>query len=277
MKIEEIFDRFNDVKVLVIGDLMLDSYTIGKVERISPEAPVPILNVEHRDVRLGGAGNVILNLKNLGATPVIFSVVGNDEKGKVLLNLLMKDGISVDNIIKSSKRFTTVKERIIASGQQIVRIDDEVNYPVDSDETTILIEEFLKVIDECDVVLFEDYDKGVITPQLIENVIRIANSKGIPVLVDPKKRNFLSYNNTTLFKPNLKELKEGLGVEIDENDFINSLKNSIERLKIKMSLEGAFITLSERGVVIDFRGEFIHIPAHVRSIADVSGAGDTVI
>jgi D-glycero-beta-D-manno-heptose-7-phosphate kinase len=276
MTIPEIFDNFNNLKVLIIGDVMIDAYTWGKVERISPEAPVPVVNVSSREIRLGGAGNVVMNVQALGAEPIICSVIGTDSYGDSLLNLLREQNLSTEGIIQSDTRITTVKERIIAGSQQIVRVDTETEKLINESECQILIDKIKDLAQNASVIIFEDYDKGVLSKELIHDIISFANHHNIPTIVDPKKRNFLFYQNATLFKPNLKELKEGLAIRFDVKNQ-NELADAVEMLKTTLELEGVFLTLSERGVYIDFKNQQKAIPAHIRTIADVSGAGDTVI
>jgi rfaE bifunctional protein kinase chain/domain len=276
MNINQVFEAFNSLRVLVIGDVMLDSYVWGKVERISPEAPVPVVNVQTREYRLGGAGNVLLNVQSLGAEAIICSVIGTDSAGDLLENSLAEKGLNCEGLIRSEHRITTIKERIIAGSQQVVRIDTETDKPVSASETQKLIAKAKELIPSCHVIIFEDYDKGVLTPESISEITSFANANNIPTVVDPKKRNFLAYNHTTLFKPNLKELREGLKVEFNV-DNPEELRATVQHLKETLNVQGALITLSERGVIIDFRGEVHKLPAHIRQIADVSGAGDTVI
>ncbi|MFC0184877.1 rfaE bifunctional protein, domain I [Pseudarcicella hirudinis] len=276
MTINQIFESFNTLKVLIIGDVMIDSYTWGKVERISPEAPVPVVNVKRRENRLGGAGNVVLNVKSLGAEAIICSVVGNDSYGDELVKLLEKSELPTQGIIQSETRITTVKERIIAGSQQVVRVDTETDKLINEAEKEALIYKIKELAGTADVIIFEDYDKGVLSKELIAEVIDFANQHKIPTVVDPKKRNFLHYNKATLFKPNLKELKEGLNIHFDVKQ-PEELAEAVEKLRVELEVEGAFVTLSELGVFIDFRNERKHIPAHIRQISDVSGAGDTVI
>lgn len=276
MTISEIFNQFNQLKVLIVGDVMLDSYTWGKVERISPEAPVPVVNVLNREVRLGGAGNVVMNVQSLGAEAIICSVVGNDTYGNDLIKLLQERGLSTEGIIQSETRITTVKERIIAGSQQIVRIDTETDALINETENQSLSQKIKELAKEANVIIFEDYDKGVLSKELITDIIDFANNHNIPTVVDPKKRNFLHYQQATLFKPNLKELREGLDICFDVKKS-EELEKAVSQLKTTLQLKGAFITLSERGVYIDFKDEKRHFPAHFRKIADVSGAGDTVI
>lgn len=272
----DIFSKFNNLTVLIIGDVMVDAYIWGAVERISPEAPVPIINVKKRSFRLGGAANVALNVLALGAKPVLCALVGQDENGKRLLQLMEENGMSKEGIVTSTTRPTTVKARIIAAHQHVIRIDDESEAVATLQEENELLKRIEKLLPSCQVVIFEDYDKGVITPKLIEETVKLAKTLGIPTIVDPKKRNFLHYKNVTLFKPNLKELREGLKLEIEAGDQ-ESVNKAVEQAKHKLGLEGVILTLSERGVYIDYQNQKLIVPAHKREIADVSGAGDTVV
>lgn len=276
MSLDELFDQFDKLRVLIVGDVMLDSYVWGHVERISPEAPVPIVRFNRRELRLGGAGNVLLNVQALGAEAIICSVIGADAPGDQLEEELCSRGLNCDGLIRSKDRITTIKERIIAGSQQVVRVDTETDKYITADERTQLITKAKELIPTCHVVIFEDYDKGVLSKEAIADITDFANEQGIPTVVDPKKRNFLSYQNATLFKPNLKELREGLKLEFDV-DNPDEFQSAVDQLKKQLNLKGALITLSERGVFIDFNGEKSQLPAHVRKIADVSGAGDTVI
>jgi len=276
LSIDELFDQFDRLRVLIIGDVMLDSYVWGRVERISPEAPVPVVTVDRRERRLGGAGNVLLNVQALGAEAIVCSVIGTDLAGDQLVQELHERGLNYDGLIRSDSRITTIKERIIASAQHVVRVDTETDKPITTDERTQLIEKAKTLIPTCHVVIFEDYDKGVLSFEAIAEITDFANARNIPTVVDPKKRNFLAYQNTTLFKPNLKELREGLKVEFDV-DNADEFQAVVDQLKEKLQLKGTLITLSERGAFIDYNTEKLKIPAHVRQIADVSGAGDTVI
>ncbi len=272
------FDKFNGLGILVIGDVMLDSYVMGKVNRISPEAPVPIVSLENEDARIGGAGNVALNLLALGAKPIICGVIGEDSSGDKLLNLFEKNGISTDGLVKSMARKTTVKTRVISNKQQLLRIDSESTFPLLESEEIKLNDTIQNIINQgIDGIIFEDYNKGVLTDSVIQNTIKIAKEKDIPTAVDPKKENFLSYKGVSLFKPNLKELKEGLNLNFDFNSNKDLFEKGIEVLEEKLQNEISFVTLSENGVFIKNQTEKYYVPAHMRSISDVSGAGDTVI
>jgi rfaE bifunctional protein kinase chain/domain len=275
-EIDRIFNSFSGKRVLVIGDVMLDSYWWGRVERISPEAPVPIVNVDRKEYRPGGAANVAMNLHHLGAKPILCSVIGVDAEGDVFLRLLGEEDLSGGGIIRAHTRPTTVKTRVIGNKNQLIRIDAEEDRPLKDEEREAVINRIEKLLPEIDLILFEDYDKGVITAELIETVVRLASDANIPVAVDPKKRNFLSYKNVTLFKPNLRELAEGLKVDLDGGTPIEEISAATHTLKERLGIKNALITLSDRGVFISSKDDFL-VPAHVRNIYDVSGAGDTVI
>ncbi len=278
MNYKDLFDKFNGLRILVVGDVMLDAYVMGKVNRISPEAPVPIVSLENEDARIGGAGNVALNLLALGAKPIICGIIGEDTSGDKLLNLFEKNGISTDGLVKSIARKTTVKTRVISNKQQLLRIDSESTFPLLESEEIKLNNTIQNIINQgVDGIIFEDYNKGVLTDSVIQNTIKIAKEKDIPTAVDPKKENFLSYKGVSLFKPNLKELKEGLNLNFDFNSNKELFEKGIEVLEEKLQNEISFVTLSENGVFIKNQTEKYYVPAHMRSISDVSGAGDTVI
>jgi len=277
-EITTLFSDFNNLNVLIIGDVMIDSYYFGKVDRISPEAPVPIVAVESKDNRLGGAANVALNIQALGANPILCAIVGEDNDSKLFDELLLRSKLSNQGIINSNSRTTTVKTRIIGNNHQVLRVDSEDDKALTKSDTQLLFNKIEQLLENntIDVVIFEDYDKGVITEELINKVVTTCNQKNIPTTVDPKKRNFNYYKNVTLFKPNLKELKEGLNIEI-EADEISAIKNAVNTLNETQNNEITFITLSEHGVYIHSKENQHLLPAHLRNIADVSGAGDTVI
>ena len=281
-EIKHLFHKFQACKVLVVGDVMIDSYLSGKVDRISPEAPVPVVALKQRDNMLGGAANVALNIRSLGAEAILCSVIGNDKQGEVLLNLMQKEGLKTDGIIQSSERITTTKFRIISNRMQMLRVDEEMDTDLNDKDSSDLISCISNLIAEQkpDVIILQDYNKGVLSPAIIEKVDEMANRKGIPVCVDPKKKNFTAYRGITLFKPNLKEIVEGLKIDIDPLS-IASLQRAADVLHYDQNIELVMITLSEHGIFIsrsDSSGVSSKIiPAEMRSIADVSGAGDTVI
>jgi rfaE bifunctional protein kinase chain/domain len=276
MNTDTLFERFKDIKVLIIGDIMIDEYVWGNATRISPEAPVPVVSVEKREMRLGGAANVALNVKSLGATPILCGFVGNDYHGTLFYELLQKENLIQDGIFAIENRKTTIKTRIIAHHQHLLRIDAEQTDTVPNTAHEQLSEFIRNYINDIDVIVFEDYDKGSLNADFIQKITMLAKLHNIPVVVDPKFRNFMAYKECTLFKPNLKELKEGLHLNINSQD-LTQLKEAIHKVQDALNCENVMITLSEHGVVIGNKDVFYHIPAHIRKIADVSGAGDTVV
>lgn len=277
MDVKSVFDQFTQKRILVIGDVMIDAYLRGQVTRISPEAPVPIINLSKSDERLGGAANVALNLLSLGAEPILCSLVGNDSAGNTFDGLMTKRGLSIEGIIKSKDRKTTVKTRVIGNNQHLLRIDEEEISPLNSDQELAVINKVKGLLGLIDGIILEDYNKGVLTDRVIREVVKMANANNVIVAVDPKKDNFFSYENVTLFKPNLKELKEGLNLEFNLENGKEGFEDAIAQLEAKMNNKISFVTLSEHGVYIKSEVGQSYIPAHIRTIADVSGAGDTVI
>lgn len=271
-------DAFEGLTVLVIGDVMLDAYYEGPSDRISPEAPVPVVSVEDREKRPGGAANVASNLKALGAHPVICAVIGEDPEGEEFRRLMEDNGTDPFGLIASGRRRTTVKTRIISQGQQLLRVDEEDAHELSEEESQLLIRRIEEAFEELqpDAVVFEDYDKGVLTRPAIERVIAMARERSIPTIVDPKKAHFFDYVDVDLFKPNLKELREGLGWDLKVLDE-ESLTEASEMLRKRLKHGRTLVTLGAEGVYVeDEKGGRI-FPAQVRNIADVSGAGDTVV
>ncbi len=276
--IRELFDGFSRLRAMVIGDVMIDAYYWGSVNRISPEAPVPIVQIEHRENRLGGAANVALNVMALEATPVICSVIGNDEKGMLFRKLLNDRGFTDEGIVLSEERPTTVKTRIISAGQHLLRVDEESTQALSPSEERQFIERCTGLLERggVDVLIFEDYNKGVLTERVIEVLSAKALDAGVPVAVDPKKENFFAYKKATLFKPNFKELVEGVKKDVHKNND-EAILEAIEAMEARLNNAISLVTLSERGVLIKNGETSVRIPAHQREILDVSGAGDTVI
>jgi rfaE bifunctional protein kinase chain/domain len=272
----DIISRMSGLHALVIGDVMLDAYIWGSIDRISPEAPVPVVRVKRRDYRLGGAANVALNVKALGATCTLCAVVGTDEAGSQVAERMRLNALETAGLVESGSRPTTVKTRVISGHHHVVRVDEETDASLSSSEFDALVERIDAHLQSCNVVIFEDYDKGLITEELIHYVVEKCRAMEIPVVVDPKKKNFLSYKGVTLFKPNLKELKEGLNLIFEKSDF-NAVKSALDTLRETLSCDRVMVTLSEHGIMIGDDSQSEHIPAHIREIADVSGAGDTVI
>lgn len=277
-EVNQIFEKFSEMRAIVVGDVMVDTYLWGKVERLSPEAPVPIVAVTKRENRLGGAANVSRNLQALGAKPVLFSVIGNDEKGRDFQELLNLREIPKNGIYIDSSRKTTVKKRIISDGKHVARVDEETVKYITPEIEEWLIKAIVSEINTnpVDVLIFVDYDKGVITPSLFDAINTIAKEKGILTAVDPKRRNFNHYKDVSLFKPNFKEFVEGTGLSIAKDD-LEAIKKAADDFKIKQNLKLIFVTLSELGVFISNGVKEQYYPVVIRYIADVSGAGDTVI
>lgn len=278
-EIKRAFKHFSDKKVIVIGDVMVDTYIHGKVNRISPEAPVPVVNFESRSNHLGGAANVALNIKALGATAFICSYIGQDENGQLFNKLLSENHLSSNGIIESAERMTSVKTRVIGNNQQLLRVDEENTDELTSVMQYNLIEKVksIALTEKIDAIIFEDYNKGVLPEDLITQIIDFSNQHNIVTSVDPKIKNFLAYKNVTLFKPNLKELKNGLLVDFNYPADKPAFLAAVSTLKEKLNHQFTLITLSEHGVYLNANDKDYYIPAHYRNIADVSGAGDTVI
>jgi rfaE bifunctional protein kinase chain/domain len=276
--IKKIFNSFSSLKVGVIGDVMLDTYMWGQVERISPEAPVPVVSLHHKEYRIGGAGNVALNCQSLGAQVSLISVTGDDSQGLLLRELFESNHIDITNLLKSADRITTNKTRIISRSQQMMRLDEEITTDLNQRDEKALLEKVKTYISGAhpDIIIFEDYNKGVLTGKVIQEVIALCKQAGVITAVDPKRKNFFSYRQVDLFKPNLKEVKEGLNILIDK---INqpALQHIHEGLKKILDHSISLITLSEHGVFFQQDDHAGIISSHIRNVADVSGAGDTVI
>jgi rfaE bifunctional protein kinase chain/domain len=274
----ELFERFASQNVLVIGDAMIDEYLFGQINRISPEAPVPVVNFERREYRLGGAANVALNVQALGANPILCAVIGNDDRSNLFSMLLSNNRISADGILGSSTRITTTKTRIIAGTQHVLRIDEETSKPLHAALENNFIEYIKKITEhqKIDAIIFEDYDKGCITTAVIEQIAALAYARNIPVLADPKRRNFDRYHGITLFKPNFKEFCQGIQANIDKNSY-DEIFAAAKAFQQKMNIRYMLVSLSERGALLSDGSRYAAVPARVRNIVDVSGAGDTLI
>lgn len=275
---KKLFNSFSSLQVAVIGDVMLDTYMWGKVDRISPEAPVPVVSVSKKEYRIGGAGNVALNCRSLGAQVAMFSVMGDDEEGVLLQQLLEKNEIDTRGLVKSRDRLTTNKIRIISRNQQMMRLDTEIITDLQQKDEDRLLDKIKAYISASApaVIIFEDYNKGVLTERLISEVIALCKQAGIITAVDPKRKNFFAYRQVDIFKPNLKEIREALNL-ITEETALPQLENMHTELKKLLQHDISFITLSEKGVFYQQAAKAAIIPSHIRNVADVSGAGDTVI
>ena len=283
---EDFFDNMARERVMIVGDVMIDSYMWGNVTRISPEAPVPVVSVTKREKRLGGAANVALNIEAMGAVPIICSVLGNDDSSKDFQQIMYQNNMDRRGIVTSDNRMTTMKSRVIGNNMHIVRVDEESTHSLSAMEEDLLLERISRIVKAMPInaIIFQDYDKGCITPRIIEEVTAMAQRKKILTTVDPKHRNFAAFKNVSLFKPNLKELREGLNIEIDDSDDEAMLHDLLEASKLLHERQGIDIvmtTLSSKGMyACDFRNgepKAILVPSCARAVSDVSGAGDTVI
>ncbi len=274
----QLFKDFSHIRVAVVGDAMLDTYWWGHVERISPEAPVPVVRLDKKEQRIGGAGNVALNTVSLGAETTLFSVTGNDEDADTLIELMQQQHIDTNYIVRSNQRITTNKIRIISRNQQMMRLDAEVTNNINEEDEQQLLNNFTSFVKQYkpSVLIFEDYNKGVLTECLIQSIIEICRQNNIVTTADPKRKNFFSYRHVDIFKPNLKEVKESLNLLFDEID--EPLLNNIHKqLHSVLQHNLSLITLSEKGMFMQRENYSKIIPTHIRNVADVSGAGDTVI
>ena len=278
MDFDKLFDSFSSIKIGVVGDVMLDTYWWGKVDRISPEAPVPVVSVTKREQRIGGAGNVALNLQSLGAAVSVISVMGHDGDGLQLTELLNRHSIDTRYLLQSEDRVTTNKIRIISRNQHMMRLDAEITQALNAEDEKKLLKSFGEYIEKekPGIVILEDYNKGVLTETAISAIISLCKTNNILTAVDPKRKNFFAYRQADIFKPNLHEAKEALNI-LAEDVSTHLLEQIHTALFAQLHHDVSFVTLSEKGVYYQDAGEKALIPTHIRSIADVSGAGDTVI
>ncbi|MEY2904103.1 MAG: hypothetical protein RJA52_119 [Bacteroidota bacterium] len=270
-------EKFKNLKILVVGDIMLDRYLFGTVSRISPEAPVPIVNLEKSEDKLGGAANVAYNIASLGSTPILCSMIGNDDHGKSLKAIMKREGLTDDLIFSSQERPTTVKSRILAGSHQLLRIDHETTEDLTENEEDLLLDKMDKYLREnnIDAIVLQDYNKGILTKKIIQKTIKKAEELGIPSLVDPKKKNFWEYKGVTVFKPNLREINDQLLSKVKPDK--DSLGQASLEIKNRLQNSYTVITLSEYGIYGNSPEEKILFPTKKRKIADVCGAGDSVI
>ncbi|MDO8502276.1 MAG: PfkB family carbohydrate kinase [Gemmatimonadaceae bacterium] len=270
-RLETLLSAAGGRRVAVVGDAMLDVYLRGDVDRISPEAPVPVVRVKERKLALGGAANVANNIVTIGARCELVAAVGVDPAGATLRDMLDAAGTDTRSLVPVG-RPTTTKTRVIARSQQLVRYDEEDDTDLEGDETGMLLDAVRVAIDDADALVLEDYNKGVLVPAVIRAAIDHARSRAIPVIVDPKYRNFFAYRGATIFKPNRRELESALGAAVDL-DHPEALPATFERLGV----EHLLLTLGERGMaLISADGEIGRVPTTAREVYDVVGAGDTV-
>lgn len=272
-----VFSAFGGLRIAVVGDVMLDRYLYGRVDRVSPEAPVPVVDLKGTDARPGGAANVALNLKALGAQPLLAGVVGADAHAEELKALLTVSGIETTGLLADPARPTTTKTRIVAGSQQLLRLDEELKDDLNAQIQAGLLDWLqAEAAKGLHGILLQDYNKGVLTTGVIARCLALAAELGVPTLVDPKHRHFFEYKGCTVFKPNLKELSAALGQPL-HGQAPAGLAPALGDLQNRMPHEYTLLTLSEHGVLLaPAQGPLVHLPAHRRHIADVSGAGDTV-
>lgn len=269
--IDNFFKKIKNLKIAVIGDIILDEYIFGEVERISPEAPVPVVKVNRKFYNLGGAANVALNIKKLGAIPFLLGIIGNDEAGKKMIEKLKENNINSEFLILSNDWKTVVKTRIIAQNQQMIRIDQENNFRIEDKYLKEFFEKYNELKNLCDGILIQDYEKGLLSEKNIGKILK--NKK--PIFVDPKFENFFLYKNVTIFKPNLKEAEKVLGRKLrEEKERISAIKYIKNRIKC----ENLIMTIGEEGMIgIDNKNKIFKVPSNKVEVYDVTGAGDTVI
>ncbi|MFH1478948.1 MAG: D-glycero-beta-D-manno-heptose-7-phosphate kinase [Candidatus Omnitrophota bacterium] len=273
--LKNIICKFTGINVLIIGDLILDEFLWGEVSRISPEAPVPVVWVKNESFMPGGAANVANNISALGGKAYLAGVIGDDERGRILKGFLQSKGMDVEGLFIDTKRPTTLKTRVIAHHQQVVRIDKEKMDSIDKNIIDKIIEYVKEIIDEIDVVIIEDYGKGVITPRLIEYMIRLTKAHKKIITVDPKEEHFHYYKGITAITPNLSEASKATGIKTTDK---NSLDKIGKALLKKLKCEAALVTLGENGMqLFEKKGTIRYIPTVAQDVYDVSGAGDTVI
>jgi rfaE bifunctional protein kinase chain/domain len=274
-RLAQLKNSFNGLRIAIVGDMMLDCYFRGEVKRISPEAPVPVLEVENEFYRFGGAANVALNILKLGGIPYPIGVIGKDNDGRIFISLAEDSKINLSGLIIDESRPTTTKTRVIAHNQHVVRIDKESKKYLSAEVQGKLLKFVEDNIDNLDAIILQDYNKGVLTPSIIEKIISLANEKNILITVDPKFNNFFLFKNVTVVKPNRKEAEDVLGLKLS-ND--NDITTAGTRILEKTNAVYVVLTLSEEGIAIFEKNKpEKRMPTKAQIVADVSGAGDTVI
>lgn len=274
-QLKQLLGHFSEQKILVIGDLMLDHYLWGDISRISPEAPVPVVDIESEEYKLGGAANVCYNVATLGATVIPIGVIGNDENGERLSEIFRESRMATEGLFIDSSRPTTIKSRVIARGQHMIRTDRETRSPLDESLNSQIIRFVSSHLNDIDGIIFEDYNKGLLSRHLIQTLIGLAKEHHIPVSVDPKFENFFDYEHVSLFKPNRKETMDRLGLVQMDGD---ALEKAGQKLMDRLHCDALLITLGDKGMALFEQGTpLVTIPTQAVKVHDVSGAGDTVI
>lgn len=272
---KEFFRKFSGVNVLIVGDVMLDRYWWGSVSRISPEAPVPVVNLDRTSLVAGGAANVAANIAGLGATPYLVGAVGEDAEADLLTSVLRDRNISTEHLLKMARRGTTVKTRIVAHSQQVVRVDQESKTALTADEEALVWDKISVLLAEIQIVLVSDYGKGIVSENILSRLITTAKAKGILVIVDPKGKNYQKYRGATILTPNRFEVAEALQLEDYEQ---STIEKAGRRMIEEFDLEALLITQGEAGMTLfENKDQTQHLTVTARNVYDVTGAGDTVI
>ncbi len=274
MDLEKLFNSFRNCNIAIVGDIMLDKYIFGHVSRISPEYPVPVVDVVKETFRLGGAANVAVNIRAMGSRTSLFGLTGADADGDIMRDLLAGHNLPLSSVIRDTSRPTTCKTRILSQNHHIVRVDHESRNQISEALENVILEQIKASIDDFDAIILEDYNKGVLTTRLIKSITCLAAENKVPVLVDPKLERFFDYRDCTIFKPNLAEVASSLGIVPPESD--SDIEKACARLIEKIGCRHLVITRGEKGMTI-CNDTCTHIPAATIDVADVSGAGDTVI
>jgi rfaE bifunctional protein kinase chain/domain len=273
-RLETLLRKMAGVRIVVLGDAMLDIYLVGEVDRISPEAPVPVVTVHGRRHALGGAANVAANVAAIGAECRLVAVIGDDARGDSVRSELAQARLADGYLTVAAARPTTSKTRVVARGQQMLRIDEEVEEPIAERTLDIVVQELERAMKDADALLIEDYNKGTLVPQVIERALGLARQRGVPVVVDPKFKNFFAYRGATVFKPNRKELEQAMGATLD---LAHPPPDILPSVLSKLAVDNLLLTLGAEGMVLATKdGEITRIPTMAREVYDVSGAGDTV-
>lgn len=271
-RLEALLQKMSHTKIVVIGDAMLDVYLVGEVDRVSPEAPVPVVSVHASRHALGGAANVAANVAAIGAECRLVAVVGADQRAEEIRTELEDGRLTTEYLVVDNSRPTTSKTRVVARGQQMLRIDEEIEHPISARIMEQLGTALERAMGNADALLIEDYNKGTLVPQVIDRGLSVAKKRGVPVVVDPKYKNFFAYRGATVFKPNRRELEQAMGAALDL-----AHPDALPEALQKLAVDNLLLTLGAEGMVLITKGgEVLRIPAMAREVYDVSGAGDTV-
>jgi D-beta-D-heptose 7-phosphate kinase/D-beta-D-heptose 1-phosphate adenosyltransferase len=271
-RVETLLQKMATTRIVVVGDAMLDVYLVGDADRVSPEAPVPVVTVHASRHALGGAANVAANVAAIGAECRLVAVIGADARGESVKTELGDDKLGTQYLVTDPSRPTTSKTRVVARGQQMLRIDEEIEHPISARIMEQLGTALERALRDADALLIEDYNKGTLVPQVIERGLTIAKKHGLPIVVDPKFKNFFAYRGATIFKPNRRELEQAMGAALDL-----AHPDALPEALQKLAVDNLLLTLGAEGMMLITKdGEVVRVPSMAREVYDVSGAGDTV-